>query len=268
MLPDNGKYSKKRNNYHMTLAELSLLLDHLQRYDPKWRTIVMTQFGMGLRASEVLAINLYDFSHDFANLTYRQAKTNKKIDMEPIPLFLRSELLHYISRNQHRFKDGYLFCCRNAGHKFIKTPVYGTYFSKWRNNLARLGHPEFLDSYTYEIIRCPKCNETWNEEDAAEAQISDKCPSCSSFLVTQRQKRFRVSSHSLRRLHRTVVSKNAPSDWIASKVCHYEDFATFLKYKNEFEIEETRKDLINHVVNPVLGNVINLSKGQKSLMEY
>ena len=224
----------------MTIEELGELLNMLrEQYDPKWYVCVLTQFLLGMRASEVLSIQLWDFKNDFSKLDYRQAKTNKIISDEPVPSALRLALISYIVNNLHRFKNGYLFSKDMGNGIRIVTTVYGAFWAKWRKACAKRFGVHWVDRYD----------------------------------IPNGQRRYRICSHSLRRLHRTSLTKNVESgeynkDWLISQICHYDDFKTFLKYKNEFEVLEARKEFIEPALQPVISRVLGMSKGQTSISDF
>jgi integrase len=216
MLPSNGKKIKTVHNYHMTMRELIELVDYLkEKYSRHWHIVVLTQFGLGLRASEVLAIQIFDIDQEITKVDYRQAKTNKIIHDEPIPKWLQPILKEYISDNIQTFKDGYIFPKLKGKIAYYTTPVYSAFFSKWRKNLAKkTKNKAWVEKY---------------EDYEGEGQV-----------------RYRIGSHSLRRLHRTVMLKKYPDHvHVVKELCHYQDLSSFMRYINTFEIREKAADFIN-----------------------
>jgi integrase len=232
MLRDNGRVPKQRNNYFMRIDELEQLLKYLKKYyDPKWFLFIITQFSLGMRCSECSAINIHDFRDGLKFLDYRQAKTNKYIKNEPVPEPLQMLLKAYIIRNSYRIVDGYLFSNHNGKGSYYTTETIGAFWSKWRRGCAKEYQSEgWLDKY--------ECG------------------------------RYRISSHSLRRLHRTVLSKKIRNDWMLAQLCHYDDMDSFLRYKNEFEILENADKLILPHINPVIQQLCSFSKGQRLLHDF
>lgn len=232
MLQAKGAQRKQRNNYHMTLKELAILLNYLQEhYDPMWHTAVLIQYSMGLRASEMLAIQIQDFSPDFKTLKYRQAKTDK-VCSDPVPQPCRKAIVAYIYKNRYRLKDGHLFPCYTGKGKFITTTCYGTYWSKWRRGLGRK-YPGFLDKYEF-----------------------------------NNQTRYRISSHSLRRLHRTTLVRQFPDKIYEVMVaCNYADFGSFKRYIDEFQMYEQRDHILSFMDDAV-GLVSMFAHGQQQLSAY
>lgn len=233
MLKSNGKLIKQRKNLHMKLEELKVLIDFLkEKYNYKWVVAVMIQFSMGLRCSEMLAINIHDFKDEFRKLDYRQAKTNKVILDEPVPEPCRQIILSYLSKNIHTLKDGYLFGAHNKSG-YVSTETYGAFWSKWRMGIAK-EHPGFLDQYP-----------------------------------TKLGVKYRISSHSLRRLHRTILADKFPDRlFMVSQWCHYESFDKFQTYINEFKLMELRDKLMLPALNPVISNIISMPKEQKRLDSF
>ena len=182
-----------------------------------------------LRCSECAAINIYDFIDDFKFLTYRQAKTNKMIYNDPVPDPLRKPIKAYILLNQHRLKQGFLFPNYTGKGLIHTTECIGAFWSKWRKGIGKT-NPRWLDRYD--------------------------------------NHRYRIGSHSLRRLHRTVLSKKIKNDWILAKLCHYDDMSSFLRYKNEFEILENSAKHLLPILNPVIANLSQFAKGQTRLRNY
>lgn len=236
MLPSNGRVPNQRRNYFMTFKELGDLLQYLKlKWDIKWFVFVLTQFSLGLRCSECSAININDFKNNFKYLDYRQAKTNKLILNEPVPESLRVVLLNYVLRNRFRLKDGYLFCKYTGKGTTLTANSVGSMWVKWRRNCAsHYKNNRWLDRYELES-----------------GQI-----------------RYRVSSHSLRRLHRVMLSSKIDNDWIVSQLCHYTKFEAYLRYKNEFEVLENRERFILPVMDPVISRLVGDSKGQTRISNY
>ena len=233
MLQDNGRIPKQRRNYFMTLEEFQELISYVRlHYDIKWYIFLLTQFSLGMRVSECSAINIYDFKDKFKFLDYRQAKTNKMIYSEPIPDPLRKLLIAYVYQNSHRLKNGFLFPNYNGKGNTYTTETIGSFWSKWRKGLGKT-NIRWLDKYD--------------------------CPSSI---------RYRIGSHSLRRLHRTFLSKKIDQDFIVAKLCHYDDFNSYLRYKNEFEILENASDYILPHMNPILSQLTDMSRGQQQLRRF
>jgi hypothetical protein len=65
-----------------------------------------------------------------------------------------------------------------------------------------------------------------------------------------------------------ALIKKGHNDWVISKLCHYDDFSSYLKYKNEFEILENAEAYILPEFNPILTNLTNYSAGQQLLTKY
>lgn len=230
MLPSNGRRTIERRNYHLSFAEFSSLIRFLRdRYDPKWLVAVMVQGFMGLRASEMLALNLSDFSPDFKKLGFRAAKTNEIIRDEPVPEVVRQAIVGYLRDNLHRCKNGYLFPGRRRA--FLSTEAYGVYWSKWRHAIGG----SFMERYELETGRF----------------------------------RYRIGSHSLRRLHRTLLADAHPEDLFRiAKVCHYKDASTFMRYVNEFKMIEEREKLLIPVMDEAGRRALMLSRDQATLGEF
>lgn len=237
MLKSNGRIPKQRKNYFMTLSELKDLLKYLRvYYDSKWYVFVITQFSLGLRCSECAAINLHDFKDDFKIIDYRQAKTNKIIHNEPIPDPLRFLIKNYIYNNLHRLKDGYLFPNYTGKGNHYTTETIGSFWSKWRRGCAKFyNNSRWLDVY----------------DDFSSGK-----------------RRYRISSHSLRRLHRTFLSDKIKDDFVVSKLCHYDDFNSYLRYKNEFELLKDSDKYIMPHLEPLICKITDTSKGQTSLNSF
>lgn len=266
MLPDNGKYVKQRNNLHMTFHEFVTIIRHAKKnHHPKIVLLLYVQYGLGLRASEALAIQIQDFKENFRKLNYRQAKTNKMIYNEPVPDDVRLMILDYLEKNLHSLKNGYLFPGLRGGH--MKMENYGGYFSKWRKQLGG----DFLDKYDYKIWDCEVCNtrgrrKSWSDERMHKMGLNGECPMCGAQLVMRTVHQYHISSHSLRRLHRTTVGRAYKENLhLASQLCHYADVKTFEDYLNGFEIMAVREKYLLPVIDPVLGEITRLHKDQTSL---
>lgn len=223
MLEDNGRIPKQRHNYFMSLHELGQLLNYLRNYyDPKFELMILIELGLGLRCSEAAAISIHDFTDDFKFLNYRQAKTNKMIYKEPVPETVRLKIKEYIRLNSHRLINGYLFGTNNGKGFFYSTETIGAFWSKWRRGCAKFyNNPAWLEKYN----------------------------------VNGRIVRYRIGSHSLRRLHRTYLASKLQNDFIVAKICHYNDIKTLTIYRNEFELLEQRDSLILPVMNPLMADL-------------
>lgn len=140
----NAVTRTKRPNYFMTDEEVGTLWRAAKRWSAKFQLILAFCLFRGLRISEVLAINLVDFSEDFARLRVVMSKSHVE-DVLPLIPELQEMIKAYVLRNHHTFKDGYLFpyySSRKAPH--MRTPSAVALFAKLRKIIAR-EHPAFLD---------------------------------------------------------------------------------------------------------------------------
>lgn len=234
MLESNGRQVTVKHNLHIEPEEFYILADYVKKeYEMKWFVMIIVQFSLGLRCSEMLNIHLSDFKDHFNKLDYRQAKTNKMIFGEPIPEEVRKVVLAYIISNGHRLKDGWLFP-RHWGNGPMTTETYNTYWCKWRKALGK-NKPTFLDKYP-----------------------------------TEGGKHIhRISSHSLRRLHRTMLADKHPDRlFLLSKICHYDKFERFLVYINDYKMMKERMGIIMPIINPVVSQILHLPPEQKRLNFY
>jgi len=222
----------------MSLKELATLLNHLKSWDTKYYVLVLFQAMLGLRASEALAMQIWDFSEEYKYVTYRQAKTNKMIEKEPVPEELRQLIMAYIYHNKHRLIDGYLFPNHTGKGHVMTTESYGSLWTKWRRQLAEDGHKNFVDRY----------------------EITSKSG--------RLHRRYRISSHSLRRLHRTILWKDIKNYKIVMELCHYESYQSFERYINEFELMEKKDDYLMNVLNPIANKLTMFAEGQQQLTSF
>lgn len=233
MLNSNGRVVKQRRNYHMSLAELGQLLRFLRRhYDPKWFVAVMLQFGLGLRASEMLAVQISDFYDRFRWLRYRAAKTNE-IREVPVPEPLIALVVAYVFYNAHRMKNGFLFSKYTGCGDRTSTETYGAFWTKWRRAIGRK-NPRFLDTY----------------------------------VMDNGQVRHRIGSHSLRRLHRTVLRNEVKDLYIVKELCGYADYGSLERYINDQEIFEKMESILLPIFNPVIKNLVGLGHGQTRIQSF
>lgn len=233
MLPSNGLDPKTFNNYHMALDELKLLLRVVQKhYDPMWYLGIILQFSFGMRASEMLHIQVSDFSRKFTRLTYRQAKTNRIIYNEPVLAPVSELVINYIYHNQHRLKNGWLFPGKNNGPMLHAT--YASMWSKWRRKCSKVeGGEGFLEHYNFNS-----------------------------------QVRYRISSHSLRRLHRTVLHNSIQDLYIVKELCNYSDYKSLQRYINEQEIQLKKEDYMVPVLEPIVSSIHLYGQGQRSMQHF
>jgi hypothetical protein len=138
--------------------------------------------------------------------------------------------------------DGYVFSDPKVYHKQHNIPVYttetyGAYWSKWRQKIGQK-HPGFLDHH---------------------------------FVTTaagRQQKRYRIGTHSLRRLHRTVLANNIENPYILKELCNYKDISTLDRYINGFKIREHKAQYLEPVIGPVILDAALTAVGQTKLPEY
>lgn len=233
MLTSNGRNASECRNYHMSITELTILLKFVKdKYDPKWFVAIMIQFSLGLRASEMLAIQVQDFKDHFRLLDYRQAKTNRMIYNEPVPEPLAKLIITYIFYNQHRLKDGFLFSNYTGKGRKITTETYGAFWTKWRRAIAKT-HSRFKDNY-----------------------------------LVNGHVRYRISSHSLRRLHRTVLRNNIKDLYIVKELCNYSDYATLERYINAEELMSKKADYLLPIFNPLVSSLSMQAGGQRQLRAW
>lgn len=233
MLPSNGKKSNGRRSYHMTIEELAELLHHVRlTYDTKFYVLILTQFCMGMRASEALNIQIMDFKDKFKYLDYREAKTNEMRYNEPIPEYLSQLIKEYCYYNIHRFKDGYIFPNYTGKGQKITINAYEALFAKWRKQIGKK-NPRFLDKYDF-----------------------------------NKKLRYRINTHSLRRLHRTVLKNNIKDLYIVKELCNYKDYKTLERYINHQDIMEQKEAYLLPVINPVVNILTMQSKGQTNMLNY
>ena len=301
MLESNGRTPKERRNYHMLISEFINLVRYIMKHwDTKWSVFILIQFSLGLRCSEAAAIQLKDFSDECRFLRYRCAKTNKIIEKEPIPEIVRKIIIGFISLNKHRFIDGYIFPNHTGKGSFYSTKTIGAMWTKWRRGCAKEYKCEnWLDTYEilsarYRLALAIKRGVTGRDNLAEEIGVSRKQLRTiisrlikrefitNDLLLTEKgyqfsqieeyQIRHRISSHSLRRLHRTAIRKEllgmGVDEYIISKILHYDDFNAYLKYINEFEYLQKRGELVLPAMNKVLGNITNMINRQKTMAEW
>ena len=269
MLPDNGKPIKEKRNLHMTLEELTIILEHIKkRYAMRAYLAVIYQFAMGQRCSETLATNVADFSGHFRKVDYRQAKTNKMIYDEPVPEALGKLIISFLVTNGHTCVDGHFFP-RHVGKGPMNTETYNTMWCRWRKEIGKT-RPEFLDKYPHYLYRCDLCRLKWSEEERRTDDIGTTCPRCKSVLRKEFKKwTYRVASHSLRRLHRTLLSDNHPDKlFLLSKLCHYEKFEKFETYVNQYKLMQQRMEIIMPIINPIVHQIMRMPKDQTKITSF
>lgn len=227
MLKSNGRAVQERRNYHMTQGELKILLEWLREHSSmQYYTMVLLQFSMGLRASELCSIHILDWSEDFTRLTYRAAKTNEVRTNEPVPEPVAKFVKEYVVLNAHRMRDGWMWPnSYNPQDGHLSPKAYEAAFSKWRQKIGK-DHPRFLDCYDIPVGQ----------------------GAC--------QRRYRICTHSLRRLHRTVLKHNIDDLWTVKELCHYKDWSSFQRYINFSEVHEKKANIVNNVFNPIVLEVL------------
>lgn len=237
MLPSNGRLVKEKHNLHMNMEELGVLLRYLkERHDVKAFVMVLTHAILGLRSVELLNLAIWDFHDHYTRLDYRAAKTNKIFRNEPVPEPLAKVIIAYIWHNSHRMIDGYLFPGKCG--KPYKTSAYNALWNRWRKDLILI-RPSFGDKYPV------------YDADG-------------HFMRWQ----YRISSHSLRRLHRTVLYRNIRDLYIVQQLCNYSDYKTLERYINEQDIILRRDEYLLPIFGPMTERLLGEAKGQKLLTAF
>lgn len=238
VLSSNGRVSKQVNNYHMSLQEFKLFLEYIQaHYSMGYVVLTLCHALLGLRASEVCAINVLDFSNGFRRLTYRSAKTNQILYHQPVPDELAELIKTYVNLEGYRMKHGFLFSyyskpsCVSMSKK-----CYEVWFWRARQEIAKI-HPQFNDHYIFE-----KDGHT---------------------IV-----RYRINTHSLRRLHRTILMAKVNDVYLVQKLCHYQKIEVLQRYLNIQSIEEKRNEIINNVFNPIMKDMFDGNSKQMRMGFY
>lgn len=135
MIPCKDNTARKRPEMIITEEEVKKILDQFPKTS-MYRIAILLQYATGIRASEVVAIQLFDFSDDFKRLKVRLSKRkDNKIVIRCIPDSLAELIKLYVEANLHRFKDGFIFPAIGSGAKgsHITNGTYITTFQKARN---------------------------------------------------------------------------------------------------------------------------------------
>ena len=273
----------------------------MKHYDSKWSLFILLSLGLGgRRCSEISALQIKDFVHDFHTVKIRQAKSNDIIE-EPVPEALRKLVIGYISLNSHRMIDGYLFTNYTGKGLYHSTESINGLWRKWRHGCAKeFNNSRWLDNYSMPSKRhlvaraiknnVNKCNlhkitgisrvhlrvvlmrmrKTGHLENTESLQLTAKGVQLA--MEPEYEVRFRICSHSIRRLHRTLLRKKllgqGMTEYIIAKLCNYQDFNSYLRYINEFEELEHKADIVLPHLNPLMAQISSFSHGQTQLGDF
>jgi integrase len=239
MLRDNGKKVKQVFNYHITINEAKLILNHVKRhYATKYYIALLLLLTRGLRPSEMLAINVNDFTDDFKRLTFREAKTNKIRIKEFIIPCVAEQVKAYIMLNRYGLKDGFLFpfySKKSAGLPHLTSEVFNAWFCKVRRKLGET-HPEFNERYPFQ-------------------------------QKTKIQYRYRVGVYSFRRLFETTLYINNKFNLaLVKEIMEYSSKFDPMRHYIKFFHEDTAKEAI--LTQTFENMALNYIKGQSKLSEF
>lgn len=235
MLSDNGRSVKQRHNYHMSLDEFKILLNYVKEHcGLQYHIMILLQYVMGWRASELVSCHLLDFKSKFCRVDYRCAKTNEIIYNSPVPKPVAELIKTYVTLEGHRLKYGFLFpAYTRMSNKHLTAQYYETWFAKIRKEIGKK-YPRFLDKYIH------KSNRTT----------------------------YRIGTHSLRRLHRTTLKNNIKDLYLVKELCNYRDWESFERYINHAEIENKREQLLTDIFNPLVKDLWTGSSEQSRLSNF
>lgn len=225
MLKSNGKKTTVKYNYHITTTELKHLWNYSKNWGLKWRVLIGLCCFRGLRISEALAINIFDFKDDsFTSLTYRTAKTNKIESNKPIIKPLACLIKSYVISNLPALKNGFLFPYYNkASCPHMTTRSAEALFSKLRKKIGAV-HPEFLDKYYFK---------------------TDK-----NTIV-----RYRIGFHSLRRWFETNIYHFKRDPFLVKEVMGYDDVKSITPYINGFEMLNEEPQILKQTFGELYKNI-------------
>lgn len=250
MLPSKGRKVKTRRNYHMKLSEFKTLANHVRRHcGPKYLWAIMTQFGMGFRSGTLVAVNILDYQDDFRKLQYRDNKSDE-VHVDPVPDFLRELTKDYVRMNAHSLVNGWLLPNLQYPAKgYVSEGAYEAWFSKVRKAISK-ECPCFGDGY-------------WMDVDKKDSDTD---------LQFNNQWRYRIGTHSLRRLHRTLFAENGPKYGVSlhavKEMCHYKDWKAFECYINRFQETEHQDMIVNEIYTPIMRDCLNGDQSQTRITNF
>lgn len=250
MLPDKGRRVAARRNYHMTLLEFKVLVDYVRRNcGPKYFWAVLTQFGMGFRSGILVAVNVLDYQDDFRKLVWRDNKTNE-VHVDPVPDFLRELTRDYVRMCGYSLVNGWMLPNhQHPGKGFVSEASYEAWFAKIRKVIG-LESKNFLEGY-------------WMDPALKDARVG---------LQFNNQWRYRIGTHSLRRLHRTVFAERGQALGLTlhqvKEMCHYRDWASFETYINRFKELEKHEVVVNQIFSPIMRDCLHGNQNQTRLQNY
>lgn len=259
MLPSKGRKVKVRRNYHMTIEEFRILTTYVRKTcGPKYFWAILTQFGMGFRSGIVVAINILDYQDDFRKLQWRDNKTDE-VHVDPVPDFLRELTKDYVRLCGWSLVSGWMLPNhQHPSRGFVKAEAYEAWFCKVRKALAK-DHPSFADGYWLD-----PCTDVANSSEFHYNKRLD--------LQFNNQWKYRIGTHSLRRLHRTLFAEKGQELGLTlhqvKEMCHYKDWVAFETYINHFKDMERHGEVVNQIYSPIIRDCLNGNQSQTRLQNY
>lgn len=232
MLASNGRNSKVKNNYHITNEELKILFRYSAFYGYKYQVLISFCAFRGLRVSEALAVNMFDFNQDFSKITIREAKTNK---VRTLPLIkpLQEMIKHYITLNVHTLKNGFLFPYYSSKKRpYLSCGSAEAWFSKIRNKIGEK-NPSFMDK-----VAIPRPFTKNKSEEP---------------IMTFR---YRIGFHSLRRWFETRLWNATKNAYIVKELMDYTDYNVLNSYLDRNQIKEHEKEILEEALNNYANELI------------
>lgn len=232
------KVKEKKANYFMTTEEAKILWQYSKRWSSKWQVIVGLALFRGLRISEIVAMNIYDFQNDnFNKLNIILSKSHIQ-DEFPILEEFNKLIKNYVLRNKHMMKDGWLFPFYNSnkeGHMTVKTA--SALFCKMRKIIGK-DYPQFLDSKEFELKTGRKKN------------------------------RFRISFHSCRRWFETQLWDKYKDKMLIRDMMRYRDSKVVDVYIDPYEIWKNEQNILQSTFGELFQDFNNVGQGQMKLTSF
>ena len=232
------RIKEKRRNYFMTDEEVEILWQASKRWSSKFQVMLGFALFRGMRIGEIVACNIYDFQNEnFQRLNIILEKSHIQ-DEFPILKGFNEVLRHYVVRNRHLLKDGYLFpfyISRRMPHMNVKTAE--ALFAKLRKLIGR-EYPQFLDRTE---IRTEKGNIIY---------------------------RYRIAWHSCRRWFETRIWERYKDKMQLRDIMRYKESKAVDVYINPYEVWKNEHEILENTFGSLFDKINHVSKGQMKITKF
>lgn len=213
MLPVTPK--PKKRNYHITSDEVKVLYDIARSFGEKWEIFILIAVTRGLRLSEILYLNKDDFiSPDCSRFKVIFCKSHIG-DVLPLHPLVADRVKVYIEKNQHSFRNGFLFSWYTGrnDHGCMKKQTASAMMHKFRKKAIEMGYTNFGDYW----------------------------------IMKNGLRRWRISTHSLRRFHESQIYRLNGNDAVLVKdIMRYTRLSSIEPYVKSLDMYEKEQIILKN----------------------